>query len=1249
MPPVALLSSAPVGSTAPPPPDTLRPPLPPAGAALRRAVHAGNGKEKRERRRQQRHRCCCFGASMSWGGGSGSGPGWGWWPPSRRRPPSSRRRPAVAGPGERGWVWALPAAAAAASLWLLVAALGLCGVAALSLLAAAAGGAWMACGAQKERRLFPRTPGRSGGGGGGGGGSSPLANGGAALAVSDFTARSRRRLGGDHLTLPADFVLSPRRRYPIHQAQYTSLGTLPSICWDGYRRKSRLLAHHSGMVQSPVMVKIARPDSRMGYSPLLEQLSSPAAFSPTPNSTLDPCAKETVLSALKQSRKRAVEEEEEEEDENRSFPSGLESKRRRHSSTGSGHSAFEPLMANGAPASLVSRPGSLKRVLLSHCLEDSSSKRSRTSSLSSVNSLYMGGIHSSFRNAIASSYSSTRGLSQLWKRGALSSSPLSNPASSHSQTPERLNKKAKYPDPSHTEEASHQSSISTPAKEDKEVQAEKAAEMPVTRHGSQGSPSPSGGSGKRKRKIQLLSSRCADGFALPPPPQLGYSVTSQDLDAEKNAALQWFNKVLEEKADSPPGLPAETTLAPTLSFQGIPTKSMMAPAPATSAGITNPLLESLKRMQSSPAQADSGVATDTPPPLAPTHSLDVGPSVPVTTLPEAKPPALLLGTPPPLAVPAPPLTNSVAQPATTTSSSLAVPSSSSELGQTPARPSSAPKPSSLFGMLTSPPAGQPAAAASSTPSPLPVFKPIFGSLPQSESSASSSGTPSTAAAPAPPGTGSSMAAPSVAPSGSFKPIFGDPPPPAAAPPATVAASVFVFKPSPPPLAALPASTAGFSILPKAIVTTAASLSSAAAMAVSASKPVFSFGLVAPSTTTTTAPNRASPTTAATAAATTSASQHFLFGPPPNAATSASNAAPTPLFQFGKPAAAISPALNPLASSAFSQAPSSAAEAAPSTAAPGTAATSIFGSGPGSTTQTPSATTQPPLTFGSSTSAFGGAFGAASKPPPPYPADAGQLTFDAGVPDGQQPAAKPAPGPVSFGTHFNFAGSVAQPAAQPAFGSATQTPFGGAAPLSFGTKSTTQPAFGATTSVFFGTATTSAAPGFGSNTQTTNSGTAGSVFGSSAPSLFSFGAASQPAPAGSAFGISGPAGARAPSGGFSFGGGGVGAATPFGASLAQTTLGGQNQSGSPFAFSIPGAPEGKPTFGGAPTPTFGQSSRAPGAGTGGGTLAFGGPITPAFGGAGPAFGSPTPAFSIGAGSKVGARQRLQARRQHTRKK
>ncbi|XP_060114752.1 putative nuclear envelope pore membrane protein POM 121B [Heteronotia binoei] len=1184
---------------------------------------------------------------QAWMSRGGSEPGWGWWPPSRRRQQQQhgrRRRAAAEGDGaDGGRAWALPAVAGlavAASLSLLVLLLGLSG-AALTVVAAA-GGTWVAAaaGAGQGRRppLLSARPAPTSAASCYKPGA--LANGGPAMSCSPA---ERRRLFGDHLTPQTPLRL--RRRYPIKKAQYASLGTLPSIYWDGYRQKPRLSTHNSSMIQSPVTVKIARPDSNIGRFPLLEQQASPLAFSPMPNSTVDPCAKETVMSALKESRKRNVEDGDQ---------SSLNNKRRRHDSSGSGQSAFEPLVANGAPASLVPRPGSLKRSLASHSLDNGSSKRSRTSSLSSVNSLYVSGIPSSIRNEIASSYSSTRGLSQLWKRSGPSTSPLSSPASSRSQTPERPNKKARYPDTSLIDVESHQSSTSTPVKANTEKQAEKNAETPVqNRHSSLSLQSSSGSNGKRKRKIQLLSARHGDNFTLPPPPQLGYAVTSEDLDAEKKATLQWFNKVLEDKTDSIPGTSAEIASPPSILSSLMPAKPASVALMGMATG-PNPLLESLKKMQegqSGTVQADSASATQTPETTAPAASLDLGSASSVTSS-EAKL-SLTQSIAPSLAPPP----SSAVQPASSISSLV---TTSSELGQTPSRPSSAPKPSILFGILTSPPASQPtattaAAAASSVSSTAPVFKPVFGNVTKIESPGFSAGSTSLAVAMSP-GTAPSSASPSVTPSSSstFKPIFGSMPPLATAAPSTTTASFFAFKNSPQPAAGLPttasSTSTGFPVLSESIVTTAMSPSTTMNVTtLSTSAPVFSFNLgmatssSAPSTTT---------------AVTTASSQSFLFGVS-SSGTAASTAPTAPLFQFGKPATTAG-ASSALASSAFSQASASMAESVPSSKTTAAVGFSIFGSGGSNstaTTQAPSAapaSTQPMLTFGSGPSAFSGAFGSPSKPPPPYTGDASQLTFEPSVPDGQQQlTTKPATGPVSFGTPFNFSGSVAQPTAQPAFGSATQT-FGGTGPLaSFGTKSASQPAFGATTSIFsFGTTTTSAVSAFGSNTQTTSSSTGGSVFGSSTPSPFTFGASTAPVAAGSTFGIGAPAaaGSSTPMVGFSFGGqsGTVGAATPFASSLAQNPLGAQNQS-TPFAFSIPGTPESKPAFGGTPTPAFGQSSPAPQGTTGGSNLSFGTPITPAFGGAGSTFGPPTPAFSIGAGSKTLSRQRLQARRQHPRKK
>ncbi|NXC96659.1 P121C protein, partial [Certhia familiaris] len=1010
----------------------------------------------------------------------------------------------------------------------------------------------------------------------------------------------------------------------------------------------------AGPLRSPVTVRIAPPAVGIARSPALEQLVSPLAFPAT--SSPDPCAKETVLSAIRESRKRAVEEEEEED---QTFVNDQASKRRRHDSSGSGQSAFEPLVANGAPASLIPKPGSLKRGLVSHCLDDCSNKRSRTSSMSSLNNTYAGGIPSSIRNAIASSYSSSRGLTQLWKRSGVSVSPLSSPASSRPQTPEWPLKKAR-------EEESHCSNTSTPVKSDKELQTEKVVESPVwKKQNSLSPPSVSGSSGKRKRKIPLLSSIRGEQLVLPPPPQLGYSITSEDLDAEKKAVLRWFNSVLEDKADAVPSttaemMPVSKPLVFAVTAPG-PVPVSTAPAPASSS-----LLDSLKKMQSSQAVSTAPDSTGTAAASQPLPSA-AQPPVPAVSLELSSLPAVSADTKPvpTLSTPAPSAPPAlVVQPP----SSLAPPVFT-ELDQTPSKPPSFPKPSVLFGMLNTPPASQPAvteatptpttatvmpttataAPSASTavltlptvmPTTTPIFKPIFGAVPKSENSAVCTAVTSTTATM----STSSGSASTSSTSSIFKPIFGSIT--AASSPAKV--SPFTFKPTAQPASEPPtastATLAGFTGLPNVIFTTAATTATTQSSSTDATiKPVFSFGLNPPAST------GPAPSMTVTAATSTSTTQPFLFGGLASSApsTETSFATSGPVFQFGKPPpAAVTATTSVPGGPAFGQVPSN------STAAATTVGFSIFGS-TALTSSAPATIAQAPLTFGSSVSAFG-SFSASAKPPPPYPGTGSELTFSTGAAESQVPTSKPAAGPISFTPPFSFGAPPAQSVAQPAFGSGAQPAFGTtSAQGSFGT-SNTQAAFGTTTSVFsFGTAT-STTSSFGATTQTTSSSTSATVFGTT-PSPFTFGATTQPGPSTSAFGMGTPGlSSGSPAVAFSFGAGQSGAAaaaTPFGSSLPQSALGVQGQS-TPFAFTMTSTPNSKPAFGGAPMPTFGQGTPVPGVvGSASSTLSFRTPSTPAssFGGVGTSFGSSTPTFSIGAGSKTGTRQRLQARRQHTRKK
>ncbi|XP_060029450.1 nuclear envelope pore membrane protein POM 121C [Erinaceus europaeus] len=1022
-------------------------------------------------------------------------------------------------------------------------------------------------------------------------------------------------------TLSNRFVITPRRRYPIQQAQYSLLGSLPTVCWNGYHKKTVLSVRNSKMVCSPVTVRIAPPDSKLTRSPLSEQIISSALSSPSIN-TPDPCAKETVLNALKERKKRTVEEEDQ------IFSDGQENKRRRHDSSGSGQSAFEPLLANGVPASFVPKPGSLKRGLSTQSSEDHLNKRSRTSSMSSLTSTHTGGIPSSSRNAITSSYSSSRGFTQMWKRSGPSSSSFSSPASSRSQTPERPAKKSRE------EEFSHTSSSSTPLVADKESQGEKVAEIATwKKQNSWSSPPTPGGTGQRKRKVQLLPSRRGDQLALPPPPQLGYSITAEDLDQEKKASLQWFNKVLEDKTDAAPSPVADNPPATQPSF----TFTLPATGPTTSpTSSTNPLLESLKKIQSSPSPPEESAGVATTEAQSPPKSPKTPPKTPSLQAPlgssqlgalsstpaDSKPMVPFLGLSP--AAPAVPASDTKSPPAPTVETPSNLPA------LTTASPAP-PKQSLLFGMLSTPPvdppANPPASAASGGATVSPMFKPIFESPTKSEKMGAS---PSTAT----PTTSSSATLLTTSTSApTFKPIFDKPGPPTSVP---LSLSFFTQTAAPATVTSAPIFTAPASAA-AAGTSSPAPVSSTSAAADTTPKPMFSFG----GTSSTSAVSSGTSTA-------TSTSQPFLFGAPP-----ASGASFTPvlgsMFQFGKaPATHASTAATTFGQSTLSSAP---------TASSSTGFVS-FGAAP--TTSAPAATSsQPTLTLsGAATPAFNIPFSSATKTPaPPYPGANSPPAF--GAADGQQLGAKSALAP-SFGSSFTFGNSAApaapaNPTPTPAasvFGTATQSAFGGLKPpaSTFGTPASTQPAFGGTTVFSFGTATTA---GFGTptTTQTTSSSTTGLLFGgTTTPSPFTFGGSG----ASRAFGISGAAsGTVAASGTFSFGAGQSGPAagsTTFGAALGQSTLGTASQS-TPFAFGTAGTAETKPVFGGTSTPTFGQNSAAPGVGTAGSSLSFGASSAPAQGFTGVAtFGSAAPSFSIGAGSKTpGARQRLQARRQHTRKK
>uniref|UniRef100_A0A8D0ZED4 Nuclear envelope pore membrane protein POM 121C-like n=1 Tax=Sus scrofa TaxID=9823 RepID=A0A8D0ZED4_PIG len=1008
---------------------------------------------------------------------------------------------------------------------------------------------------------------------------------------------------------------TPRRRYPVQQAPYSWLGVRPTVCGSSWHRRPVLSARNSKTVRSPVTVRIAPPESKLNRPPLSGQISSSTLSSPSTTGP-DPCAKETVLSALRAWKQRTAKEEDQ------ICADGQENKRRRHESSGSGPSAFEPLVASGLPASFVPKPGSLKRGLSPQSSDDHLNKRSRTSPLSSLTSTDTGGFPIASRNAITSSYSSTGGLCQLRKRSAPSSSPFSGPASSCSQTLARPAKRRRE------QELPHRSGPSTPFIADKESRGAPAADTATwKKQNSRNSPLIPGSSGQRRRKVQLLRSWRGDQLSLPPPPQLGYSVTAEDIDLEKKAWFQWFNEILEDKTDTawssvpenPPSRQPPFTFS--LPAAGTPATTTTLPAPSP-----NPLLKSSKKMQDAPGlpslPTSAGMATTvaqsppkTPRPLAPLGPSQSGP-LPGTSS-DSKPTAISFGG---TLIPA-----SSTGPVPDTTSPPAPQAETSAKSQALLAPSPTPKHNIPFGMLSTSAAHPPASAAPAVASPSPVLDPMCWPPPKSKNEGALPSSPSKVTAT----TSSSSALPITtgSPSLTFKPVSHTRE--AAAPVPTLTP---FFKQTAPPASTLRAPL--FTGQTSATSAVAPATTAGPSSVDSALKPMFRFCV---SSMTSSLSSVTSPTA--------STAQPFLFGSP-----SASGASFTPAVgssstvQFGKP-----PTLPPsTAVTSFGASLPSAAQtvagSSSSTAGDGDVGSTL-------TASAPATTSQPALTFSrTATPAFNIPFGSSAKPSlSSHPGSKPRPSF--GATDGQQQwAAQPSLVP-SLCSSFTLGDSAAPvptatpAAAQPALGSTTQSTLGGlkATASASGTLAGPQPAFGSTTAVFsFGAATTS---GLAATTWTTSGGTSSSS--STTPSPFTFGGSAAPAGSrGVGISVASP-GTSSASGAFGPGAGRRGTAgsmTPFVGGLSQNSLGAPRQNIS-FAFKVACTPDSKPVFGGSSTPTFGQSTPARGVGTSGSSLSFGASSTPTQG-----FVRTGPSFSKGAGSKPpGAWQQLQARRQHTSKK
>lgn len=202
----------------------------------------------------------------------------------------------------------------------------------------------------------------------------------------------------------------------------------------------------------------------------------------------------------------------------------------------SSESAFRRLMFHGVLASFVPRPGPLQLPY----------KQPPGSYRETGPTCYLSG--SDRRNAITSSYSSTWGFHaptlRIWscpaghaqglaKKDGGGVDNVETSLTCPSSTPavvDPVSKEAQKPSPKATG-----------------TEAELPQPPEQNRKDPEGTPQATVDTSRpRKRKFCLLRPcRPNEPLILPPAPQPGYPVTSEDLDAEKRAAMEWMNKVLE--------------------------------------------------------------------------------------------------------------------------------------------------------------------------------------------------------------------------------------------------------------------------------------------------------------------------------------------------------------------------------------------------------------------------------------------------------------------------------------------------------------------------------------------------------------------------------------------------------------------------------------------------------------------------------------------------------------------------------
>eukprot|EP00069_Balaena_mysticetus_P016055 bmy_22727T0 len=139
----------------------------------------------------------------------------------------------------------------------------------------------------------------------------------------------------------------------MNRSRSSIMGPLPSDGWESYFKRSIWSLRHPRAIWSPVTIRLAPRERTAPPSTAPAEVTNSAGVSPSEKPP-DPCAKETVLRALRECKKGKVRWEE------RLFHESLDSRRRIPETR---PSAFKPLTENGVLTSFVPRPGPLQRSL----------------------------------------------------------------------------------------------------------------------------------------------------------------------------------------------------------------------------------------------------------------------------------------------------------------------------------------------------------------------------------------------------------------------------------------------------------------------------------------------------------------------------------------------------------------------------------------------------------------------------------------------------------------------------------------------------------------------------------------------------------------------------------------------------------------------------------------------------------------------------------------------------------------------